>query len=168
MTKKWLIPKAVLYIAAAVVILILHEKVMPYVGYLVGGVVLAYALEELIFAWKARDWKTLSEAVVQLILAGLLFATSQNMVSVCTIWGVWSIIREVREMTGAIREIRRDRSGIVNVIESVIVIVLSVTMILAPNYHHAHTHVILLAIELILEIVFPVLSILLARRKKLS
>lgn len=166
MPKKWFIPKAVLYIAVAIVILILHEEVMPYVGYLVGGVVLAYALEELIFAWIERDFKTFSEAVVQLILAGLLFATSHNLVSVCTIWGVWSIIREVREMTGALQELRKDRSGIVNIIESVVVIVLSVMMIVAPTYHHAHTHVILLAIELILEIVFPVVSILLAKRKK--
>ena len=168
MSKYWFIPKAVLYIAAAVVILILHEQVMPYVGYLVGGVVLVYALEELVFSWIEKDWKAFSEAVVQLILAGLLFATSHNLVSVCTIWGVWSIIREVREMTGALQEIRKDRSGIVNIIESVVMIVLSVMMIVAPTYRHAHTHVILLAIELILEIVFPLVSILFTRRKKQS
>ena len=168
MPKKWFIPKAALYIAAAIVILIFHEEVMPYVGYLVGGVIVAYGLEEAYFAIREKEWRELSEAVLQLFFAGLLFVTAENIVSVCIIWGSWSIVRELREMTGAILRIRKDLSGIVNILESLVVMVLSTMMILEPTEHHAHTHVILLAIELILEIVFPVVSILLAGRKKQS
>ncbi len=168
MPKFWLIPKAILYVAAAVLILIFHEEVMPYVGYLVGGIVLAYGLEELVFSLKEKEWKESSEGVLQLILAGLLFATADSIVSVCIIWGVWSIVREMREMTGAILRLRKELFGIVNILESLVVIFLSATMVLEPTHHHAHTHVIILAIELILEIVFPVISILLARRKKQS
>ena len=40
-------------------------------------------------------------------------------------------------------------------IESIVVIVFSVLMIAHPTEHHAHTHIYLLGIELLLEVIFP-------------
>ena len=48
--------------------------------------------------------------------------------------------------------------SIVNIIESIVVIVFSVMLIFSPTEHHAHFHIILLGIELILEVVFPVID----------
>lgn len=158
MSKNLRIVKATLYIAVAILILIFHEKIMPSVAFLVGGVVLAYALEELIFLIAQRKFADMAESIIQIVLAVLLFLAHDDIIKVCIIWGVWSIIREGREMTHALVHIRRYWLAIVNIAESVVVTVLSATMILEPGEHHAHIHVILLAIELILEIAFPFLE----------
>ena len=161
MPKSLRITKATLYIAVAILILIFHEKIMPSVAFLVGGVILAYALEELIFLIAEKKFADMAESIIQIVLAILLFLAHDDIVKVCVIWGVWSVIREGREMAHALPRIRKHFLASVNVAESIVVIVLSATMILEPGEHHAHIHVILLAIELILEIVFPILETLL-------
>lgn len=155
--------KVVLYLFAAIFIFLFHEQIMPTVAFLVGGVVLAYALEELLFLIAKRKFADTAESIIQIVLAILLFLAHDDIIKVCIIWGVWSIIREGREMTHALVHIRRHRLAIINIAESIVVIVLSATMILEPGEHHAHIHVILLAIELILEIGFPILEALLDR-----
>lgn len=156
--------KAILYILSAVVILVFHEEVMPYVGILVGGVVAAWSLDELIVLLREKNFAALSIPVVQIVISMLLFLAHGDIVKICIIWGVWSVIRESREMTGALVRVLQRRSGVLNITESVVVIVLSAMMILEPSEHHAHVHVILLAVELILEIVFPLSNRLLDRR----
>ena len=150
--------KALLYIATAILIFIFNENVMPFVAFLVGGVVMAYALEELVFLAVQKKVADMAEAVIQIVLAVLLFLVSDDIVKVCIIWGVWSIIREGREMTHALAHVKKQRLALINIAESVVVTVLSAFMVLEPGLHHAHTHVILLGIELILEIGFPLLE----------
>ena len=161
MPKSLRITKATLYIAVAILILIFHEKIMPSVAFLVGGVILAYALEELIFLIAEKKFADMAESIIQIVLAVLLFLAHDDIVKVCVIWGVWSVIREGREMAHALPRIRKHLLASVDIVESIVVIVLSATMILEPGEHHAHIHVILLAIELILEIAFPILETLL-------
>ena len=48
------------------------------------------------------------------------------------------------------------RPAFISFIESVVVIILSIEMIVDPVEHHAHIHIILLGIELILEVIFPI------------
>ena len=48
--------------------------------------------------------------------------------------------------------------AIINVIESIVLIVFSILLIFSPTEHHAHVHIILLGIELMLEVIFPVLD----------
>jgi hypothetical protein len=162
--------KSVLYVTAAVLIFIFHKTVMPYVAFLVGGVVMVYALDELAYLIAQKRFADVAESEIQIVLAVLLFLAHGDIVKVCIIWGVWSVIREGREMTHAFVHLKSHRLALVNVAESVVVIVLSCTMILEPGDHHAHVHVILLGIELILEIAFPLLESgigrLLDRRKK--
>ena len=161
MPKGLRITKATLYLAAAILILIFHEKIMPFVAFLVGGVVLAYALEELIFLIAEKKFADMAESIVQIVLAVLLFLAHNDIAKVCVIWGVWSVIRESRQMSQALPDIRKHFLAIVNVAESVAIIVLSAMMILIPDEHHARIHVIVLAVELTLEIVFPFLEKLL-------
>ncbi|MBQ3640032.1 MAG: hypothetical protein II955_05890 [Clostridia bacterium] len=150
--------KAILYLFAAIFIFLFHEQIMPGVAFLVGGVVLVYALEELFFLIMERKFADMAEAIIQIVLAVLLFLAHDDIIKICIIWGVWSIIREGREMTHALVHIRRHRLAVINIVESVVVTVLSAIMILNPGEHHAHTHVILLGIELLLEIAFPLLE----------
>lgn len=158
MSKTFKICKAVLYFGLAIAIFILHHTVMPYVGYLVGGVILIWSIDEIIERWHSKHFTSMSIPLVQIVIAVLLCITANDIVTVCVMWGVWSVIRESREMTKALDRLVHRRSGLLNVIESVIVIVMSAMMILEPGEHHAHIHVIVLGIELILEILFPLMN----------
>ncbi len=156
--------KAISFVAAGIIILILHSAILPYAGYVVGGVVIAYAIEDFIIALAEKkllkEGSPFFEDLVQVIIGVLLIISSDELEKVCVIWGIWSIIRESREMTEAIAKVIHKRPGIINIIESVVVIGMSVSMILEPGEHHAKVHIVLLGIELILEIVFEAVDIL--------
>ena len=48
--KIWKTIKSVLYLTAGVVLLVFHDAVTAYAGYIVGGVVAAYAIESVAFS----------------------------------------------------------------------------------------------------------------------
>ena len=159
------ITKAALYITAGILIFFLYEKLMPYVAFLVGGVVLVYALEELGFQIARRKYADIAGSLIQITLAILLFLAHSEIEKICVIWGVWSIIREGRELSHALSHIKTSVVAALNVLESVVVTVLSVTLVLTPGEHHAKVHLIILGVELILEILFPFLEELVQRKK---
>ena len=152
--------RAVAYILAGTAIIAFHKTLVLSAGLIVGGVVIIYALEELLTcAFKRRLFKengSLFEDVAQLVIGTLLILSSEDLVKVCVIWGVWSILRESREMAEAIKSIIYKKFGFLNAVESVVVIALSAIMILEPGEHHATFHMALLGVELILEIVFEI------------
>ena len=65
-----------------------------------------------------------------------------------------------KEITEDLHRIAHKGPGFISIVESIVIIVLSVSMIMNPTEHHAHVHVILLGIELILEVAFPYLYML--------
>lgn len=142
----------------AVFIFIFSKALIPYVGFLVGAVVCMYALEELIvYAAKKilfSDPYHLFDSITQLIIGVILFIVSYDIIKVCLVWGVWSILRESKEMAEAITKLSARKTEIINVVESVIIIALSFTMILEPNESHAYLHIILLGIELVIVVLF--------------
>ena len=165
MPKTLKITKAVLYITAGILIFFLYEKMMPYVAFLVGGVVLAYALEELGFQIARRKFTDIAGSLIQIILAVLLFLSHDEIEKVCVIWGVWSIIREGRELSHALSHVKESAVTALNILESISVTVLSIMLVLTPGEHHAKIHLIILGVELILEILFPFLEELVQRKK---
>lgn len=165
MPKALKITKAALYITAGILIFFLYEKMMPYVAFLVGGVVLAYALEELGFQIARRKFTDIAGSLIQIILAVLLFLSHDEIEKVCVIWGVWSIIREGRELSHALSHVKESAVAALNILESIAVTVLSVMLVLTPGEHHAKIHLIILGVELILEILFPFLEELVQRKK---
>ncbi len=161
---KW--TKTALYILAGILIFIFYKSVMSAgLAFLVGGVILAYALEEMAFRIIRRQYAELAESVIQFVLAVLMFLSYDDLTKICVIWGVWAIIREGREMIEALVNIRKNILASVDIIESIVVIVLSAMMILNPTHHHATVHLILLGIELILEVAFPLLEELIESKK---
>ena len=170
--KGWQFFKAALYLLVAVSIFIFNQSVLPYVGYLVGSVVCLYAVEELIVSAVKKtffsDKYRLFDGLVQILIGIILFLVSSDIIKVCLVWGVWSILRESKEMADAIEIISENRIVIINVVESVVVIVMSFFMILNPNERHAHLHVILLGIELLTVILFSFLETYFNRKIKNS
>lgn len=131
---------------------------MPYVGILVGAVVCIYAVEELIVAAAKRTLfqnpYLLSDGIVQLLVGAILFIVSSDIIKVCLVWGVWSILRESKEFAEAIKNISQKRLGIINAVESVVIILLSFLLVLEPNEEHARLHMFLLAAELAIVVFF--------------
>ena len=58
------------------------------------------------------------------LLAATLFIVSDDIIKICLIWAVWSIIREGREIAESAHHIREKRPGLINLIESIVIIVL--------------------------------------------
>ncbi|MBR0189554.1 MAG: hypothetical protein IJQ23_04135 [Clostridia bacterium] len=156
--KKWQILKAVLYLTLAVFIFVLNKTIMPYVGILVGAIVCLYAAEELaVYAARKTlfsDAYHLFDGIAQLLIGIILFIVSDDIIKVCLVWGVWSILRESKEMAEAIKKLPTRKSEIINVIESVTIIALSFLMILESNEDHAYLHMILLGVELVIVVLF--------------
>ncbi len=174
--KIWHLSKVILYLTLAVLIFVFNNAIMSYVGFLVGGIVLLYAAEELIvFAVKKELFNNpyhLFDGIAQILIGAILFIVSDDIVKVCIVWGVWSILRESKELAEAIDKLPKYRSEIINIIESVVVIVLSFFMIVHPDDQHARLHVFLLAAELIIVVMFYFMEVLrdkiISKRKKLK
>nr|MBO4517643.1 hypothetical protein [Clostridia bacterium] len=156
--QKWQISKAVLYLVAAILIFIFNQSITPYAGILVGAVVCVYAFEELIVSAVNKklfsDTFHLFDGIAQILIGVILFLVSYDIIKVCLVWGVWSVLRESKELAVAVKSVITKRLGFLSAIESVVVIVLSFMMILEPSEHHAHLHVILLGVELITVVLF--------------
>ena len=168
--KIWQIIKAVLYLVLATFIFVFNNDVMPYVGILVGGVVCLYSLEELIVLVCKdailKDTYHLFDGIVQLFIGIILFIVSSDIVKVCLVWGVWSILRESKEMSEAIDNLALRKYNIISVLESVIIIVLSFLIIIEPNAEHAHLHVLLLGAELVIVVLFYFIDVLYGKNIK--
>ena len=136
---------------------------LPYVAYLVGGTMLLFGLDSfahLLLAADARGLRSKILEVIILFVIGIviMIAGHDDLVVACVIWGVWAIEREGMEIAEKVFGAQNPVVALVNFAESVVLIVLSVSMILHPTLHHAHVHVLILGIEYLLEILFPFLD----------
>lgn len=158
--KIWRIIKTVLYSVAGLLILVFNEPIMPAVGTLVGSVVIFYGIDITILSiLKGRFFGENSlffGGLVQLLMGVIIIIVRGDIVKVCLVWAVWSILREGKELSESLHAILAKRRGFINFAESVTIIVFSFMMIMEPTEHHAHFHVIILGIELILEVFFPI------------
>ncbi len=162
--KIWELIKTAIYLITGTAIIIFSDNVMPYISFFVGSIMVVYAVENIILTAMHKTFfyeeGELFEGVILLLFAFiLLFAGNENIEKICTVWAVWSILRETKDFKDSLHKVLYRHSKPVNVIhcaESAFVIYLSTVMLLTPSLEHAHTHVILLGIELILEVLFPI------------
>ena len=173
---KYLIVKLAIFVVLAVLVFIFREQLVEHLKYFIGGLILLYGVEEILFEvifhgknfWKCE--KTYL-GLVELILGITLFffpleATVEEVVKMtCVIWAAWSIIREAFEIRELIVEIKSVVLTIISGIESVAAIVLSVMLLLEPGEHHAMIHLYLLLAELVLTPLVPLLDEVIEERK---
>ncbi|MBP5342726.1 hypothetical protein J6Y73_02230 [bacterium] len=157
--------KFAFYLLLGVLVLIFNEPLLEYVPYLVGSVMLLYGIEDSILKLALKEFKeeigkSLDNLLIIMLGIILFFLNKpEQFAVVCIIWSTWSILREEWEIKEkAIENSKSLIISIVNVIESIVVIIFSVMLIFNPTEHHAHAHIILLGIELILEVLFPLLD----------
>ena len=174
---KYLFIKLAIFVALAVCVFIFREQLIKHLKYFIGGLMLLYGVEEILFEvifhgknfWKCE--KTYL-GLVELILGTTLFfypleANAEEIIKMtCVIWAAWSIIREAFEIKELIVEIKSVVLTIISGIESIAVIVLSVMLILEPGEHHAMIHLYLLLAELVLTPLVPLLDETIEERKQ--
>lgn len=164
--------KFLLFLVSGIFILVFNEAIMNNGGAilngLVGTVIAVYGVEGIIIPiithqFKKRSIQMLNGGINILIAVVMIFLLEGNpdeLRIVCVLWSIWSIMREGEEI------LEKGFSGIkrhpvvsfINISESIVVIVFSIMLIAAKDYHelihHAHAHVILLGIELIIEVLW--------------
>ncbi|MBP5372559.1 MAG: hypothetical protein J6Y44_00035 [Clostridia bacterium] len=160
--------KTIIYVTAGILLLILHDAIMSdsknLLGIIVAGSVMLYALD--ICFESIKNKKFFGEnalffgGLVQFLIAASLFLVRSSIASVCIVWAVLGILRESKEMSIALYDVIHRKPGILSIIESIIIIGFSFTMIMRPSEEHASLHVYILGVELILEVTFPLINLL--------
>ena len=156
----WRIIKTVLNTILGILIIVFHEFCLENLPYVVGLVILSYGLEDVI-SWGLKgivhEESTFFEGVILLILSFVMIFLVKDNFTVCVvIWGVWNLIREGREINESVKLLAEKKPGLLSIMESLIIIVLSTELIIEPVVHHAHVHIFLLGVELLFEALFPV------------
>lgn len=174
----WRIAKTAIYPIVGILIIVFSKFAMQHVVALVGITMSVYAIETVIVSVykKAvlKENNELFEGLILALLAAVLLLTDGNdLEKVCVIWAIWSILRETEEIKECLFHNFYKRvilpARIVNYahcLESATVIVLSVLMLLSPSEKTAHAHVILLGLELIFEIAFPIAVLIAEKTEK--
>lgn len=174
---KYLFVKLAIFVALAICVFIFREQLVEHLKYFIGGLMLLYGIEEILFEvifkgkffWKGE--KTYL-GLVELVLGTTLFFfpleanPEEVMKMTCVIWAAWSIMREAFEIKELFLEIKSVVLTIISGIESIAVIVLSVMLILEPGEHHAMIHLYLLLAELVLTPLVPLLDEIIEKRKQ--
>ena len=181
MGKTYKIVKFALFVVLGVLVLVFNKAIMSNDGAilngLVGAIIAIYGLEGVflpIFTKKIKVEKIemLNGGVnilISIIMIFLLEGHPYELRTVCILWSLWSIMREGVEIfdKGFIGIRNHPVTSAINFAESIIVIVFSIMLICAKDehelMHHAHAHVILLGIELIIEVIWVYLGELEAR-----
>lgn len=173
--KTWHVIKFILYILIGVSIIAFtgltfsRTSMITYVQYIIGGVMLLFSIEDIIVSCikgPLNKESRLFTGIILLIIAVLLIFFLDKVddyQTILVIWAIWSIIREGEDITNASRELSKQKLEILNIVEAVIIIVMSFIMVIDPNEHHAYIHLYLLGIEVMLEVIFPSLYLYLSK-----
>ena len=167
---KYNLIKLGVYFVLAVLVFVFRENIVNHLKYFIGGLMLLYAVEEILFIVLHHIHHILHEdkvylGFIELILGIVLLCVDASVASVCVIWATWSILRESYEIKEIACEIKNVIPKIISGVESVVVIVFSILLLIEPNAHHAIIHLYLLSVELIVAPLTPLLDELLAKKK---
>lgn len=170
MGKIYKFTKLALFVVLGVLILVFNEAIMEHSAILngvVGSIIALYGLEGVFLPIatkkvKAEKIEMLNggiDILIAIIMIFLLEGHPYELRTVCILWSLWSIMREGVEIfdKGFVGIRNHPVTSVINIAESIIVIVFSIELICATDetlHHHAHAHVILLGIELIIEVIW--------------
>ena len=160
----YLLIKFIVFVAIGFVILFLREQIIEnYLRFLVGGLMLLYGIDEIVFEAIFAKKQILHRSktylgFVEILLGITLLSVNVLFEAVCVVWAAWSIIRESYEVKEIIVELKYLAPKIISGLESLAVIVLSVMLIIEPGEHHAMIHLYLLLLELPLNPFIPLLD----------
>lgn len=168
---KYNLIKLGVYVVLAVLIFIFREPLVEHLKYFIGGLMILYAVEEILFIIIHHVHHILHEdkvylGFIELLLGIVLMCVNLSYESVCIIWATWSILRESYEIKEIAYELKHIVPKIVSGVESLVIIIFSILLIIEPGEHHAMIHLYLLLAELVIAPLTPLLDELLMKKKK--
>ena len=154
----------------AILVFIFREPIVEHLKYFIGGLMVLYGLEEILFEILYSRHHILHQGKlylggIELLLGAVVLSVPMTYESVCIIWATWSILREAYEIKEVFSEIKCLAPKIISAIESIVIIVFSVLLIMEPGEHHAMIHLYLLLAELIISPLTPLLDEIIDKRK---
>lgn len=151
------INKMLFYIPTGIIIIVLREKLIDYLSYIVGIPMLILSLEGLVYEVVNKSYKTmhnrLGEEVIKIILSVLIiFAFDDNVLIISIIWGIIAILQAVKELSKSIYEInyQKNYKYLILLIQTVLEIIFAILLIIEPE-EHVSFHLVLLGIEMLFE-----------------
>ena len=157
---------------ALVLVFVTHLAEIEVLRHFIGGLMVFYGVEEILYTAvknkKHYAVHSLYWNIVEIIIGFTLIVFVEpkdpevTYAVVCVGWAIWSILREVRELVEITEELKEHKhplsrtAAVVNILESLLVIALSLTMLIEPGEHHAKIHLYLLAVELFTKVTFPI------------
>ena len=168
---KYNLIKLGVYVVLAVLVFIFREQLVEHLKYFIGGLMILYAVEEILFIVIHHIHHILHEdkvylGFIELILGIVLLCVNVSYESVCIIWATWSILRESYEIKEIACELKHIVPKIISGVESLVIIVFSILLIIEPGEHHAMIHLWLLLAELVIAPLTPLLDELLMKKKE--
>ena len=159
------------FICLGVAIFIFRETLIEYLRYFIGGLMLMYASEEVLFDMLFERKHIFHSGKIYLAFAETILGVAIIIIPIsyeatCIIWATWSILRECQEIKEIIVYLKNPLPRILSGVESIAVIVLSVMLIMEPGEHHAMIHLYLLLVELLFNPLVPLLDELLNKREE--
>ena len=160
--------KFVLFIIWGILVFIFKDKIAahsetdPQLAFLVASLMFAYSAFDIVDMIEKKKTFAAHTAffncLIQIVFGIIILADTRirnEYSTICIIWAVWSICREGQELAEDLERFKEHIPAYLNVIESIIVLVLSFMLIASPHPEHAKLHLILLGFELILGVLFP-------------
>lgn len=162
--------KLIVYAILAILIFVFRKEMVENLKYFIGGLMLLYGLEEILFEIIYSRKHILHQSklylgFIELLLGAVVLSVPMAYASVCIIWATWSILRESYEIKEVFCELKRLVPKILSATESIVIIVFSILLIIEPGEHHAMIHLFLLLVELIVSPLTPLLDELLSKKK---
>ena len=149
-----------------------HKLVYDQEGILLNGIVGAviafYGIEGILYPILTKQVKKerimLMSGIINLFVAGIMIFLLENhpdeLHVTCILWSLWSIMRESEEIFEKCFDHWKKHpiTSLINLVESIVVIVFSILLIIARNQEelleHTFAHVVLLGVELIIEVLW--------------
>ena len=174
--------RTAIYWALTILVIVFVSSIaeIEVLRYFIGGLMMFYGMEEIVYAVfknkKHYSNHTLYWNIIEVVigLTLVVFVETGDVevtyAVVCVAWAIWSTLRETRELVEVAEELKHNKLiacrivAIVNLVESLTVIALSLTMLIEPGEHHATIHLYLLAVELFTKVLFPIINYLAERK----
>ena len=168
---KYYLAKLCFFAILAVLVFVFREPLVENLKYFIGGLMLLYGLEEILFEVIYSRHHILHQSkiylgFIELLLGTVMLSVPMAYESVCIIWATWSILREAHEIKEVFCELKCWIPRILSSVESAVIIVFSILLIIEPGEHHAMIHLYLLLAELIISPLTPLLDEILDKRKE--
>ena len=171
MKRFYYIARLVIFIAIAILIAIFSEKLLGYLPYIVGSVMIIFGVEGIIIPIAQDPRKFFTDAKlylghVDLLLGIVVLISVRDFDQICIIWGTWTVVRESFDLYEIAHKAYHQFPAVLSFALSITEIVFSVMLILNASEHHALTHIYLLIPEFVVNGLSPLFFEIHKKRRK--